>query len=367
MKYLFTIFVGIHAAIHLLGFIKAFHLAPVPQIPHLISKKEGFVWLTASVLFFLSIILFLLERSEWWKYAAAAVAVSQSIVLRNWISAKFGSIPNLIVLLSVSAAAGGCSSGYYETYRTEAEWRLTQTMPPPIITEETIATLPVPVQRYLRFTGAVGKPDISHLHVNFSGSMKRQPEGDWLDIAAEQYEFFTPNVRLFYIRSSLYGIPFDGLHQYINERATMEISVAGWFKVADARGDSMTHSETVTLLNDICLLAPSRLTDPAILWKPIDSLSVEAIFTNAGQTIRARLFFDTTGALVNFRSSDRYLSEDGSTYRSYDWSTPVKEYGTFSGRTLPLLAEAVWHLPEGDFPYARFRTVSLEYDCRTFH
>jgi hypothetical protein len=66
--------------------------------------------------------------------------------------------------------------------------------------------------------------------------------------------------------------------------------------------------------------------------------------------------------LTNFRSNDRFYSTDGETYASYPWSTPVGGYQEAGGRRIPETGEAVWHTPEGDFVYARFHLVGIEYN-----
>lgn len=260
----------------------------------------------------------------------------------------------------------GCSSQYYTQYKTESIKRLSVPQSPRILTEQDIVRLPVPVQKYLIFTGSVNKPFVYNLRVRFEGGMKRKMTADWMDVDVQQHEFFGEYARLFYIHSSMYGIPFDGLHSYLGDSAVMQISVAGLFRVVDAQGDTMTRSETVTLFNDMCLMAPSTLLDSTIRWEQIDSLTVKAEFTNRSHTITAVLFFDPSGALINFSSDDRFLSEDGSSYTNYRWTTPVSDYRDFHGRKVPSYGEAIWHTPDGPFPYARFRTVDIEYNCSTF-
>ena len=138
------------------------------------------------------------------------------------------------------------------------------------------------------------------------------------------------------------------------------------FQVVDARGPEMNRGETVTLFNDMCLLAPASLIDANISWESVDSLTVRARFTNAGNTITALLYFNPAGELTDFSSEDRYLSEDGKTYLNYRWSTPVKEYRDFRGYRLASYGEAIWHTPGGNFVYARFDLRELEYNCRQY-
>jgi hypothetical protein len=257
-------------------------------------------------------------------------------------------------------------SSFQSRYRTESEKRLTALSDRPILAEADIGHLPEPVQRYLRYTGAIGKPQVRNFRARFRGRMKRKMDGSWMEIEARQHSFFDDPARVFYIRSSMFGIPFDGLHLYTGDSATMQIRVASLVPIVDARGEKMRQGETVTFFNDMCLLAPATLIDRAIEWETVDSLVARARFTNKGQTIAAALSFNEEGRLTNFQSNDRYLSSDGKTYSSYPWSTPVRTYRDFAGRKVPLDAEAVWHTPEGEFPYAQFTLEEIEYNCGGF-
>ena len=124
----------------------------------------------------------------------------------------------------------------------------------------------------------------------------------------------------------------------------------------------MNHSETVTLLNDMFLLAPPTLIDPNIVWEELDPLTVRATFTNAGNTVSAVVSFDSSGALVNFVSDDRYRSVDGKTYEQLRWSTPVDSWRDFEGRKLLETGQAIWELPEGEFAYGRFELIDVQYN-----
>jgi hypothetical protein len=75
------------------------------------------------------------------------------------------------------------------------------------------------------------------------------------------------------------------------------------------------------------------------------------------------LEFNEIGELINFISEDRYYCEDGKTYLSYPWSTPVGNYIEINGRKLPSYGEAIWHMPEVEFCYAQFDLKKVDYNC----
>jgi hypothetical protein len=129
----------------------------------------------------------------------------------------------------------------------------------------------------------------------------------------------------------------------------------------------MNQSETVTLFNDLCLLAPSALIDKQrIQWEADGPLAAGARFTHMGNTIRARLYFNQAGELTDFVSNDRLLSADGKTFKSCPWSTPVRSYKLFEGRKVMGYGEAVWHRPEGEFIYGKFNLAEIQYNLREF-
>jgi hypothetical protein len=232
-----------------------------------------------------------------------------------------------------------------------------------VLREEDLAYLPGPVRRYLHFAGAVGKPKIRNFRAECTGSLRSQ-KGRWMKISTCQYNFFSNPARLYYLKSSLFGIPIDSLHAYCGDHATMQINAAYLVPVVDASGEQMNTSETVTLFNDMCLFAPATLIDKNILWETVDPHSVWARFTHNGITISAMLYFGNDGGLASFVSEDRYRSEGGKTYARHQWLTPVKEYREVDGRRVPAYAEAGWRLPDGLFTYIRITVSDIEYNCR---
>ena len=252
------------------------------------------------------------------------------------------------------------------TFQTEVTKGLARSTTMQPLVENDIASLPEPVQNYLRYVGAIGKPKVQNFHAVFAGQMKRTVKAAWMDIAAEQYSFYDRPTRLFYISSHMFGIPFDGLHAYKGSGATMNIQLASLIPVVNAYGPIMTKAETVTLLNDMCVLAPSTLIDTHIHWETIDALTAKATFTNLDYTVSAVLSFNDKGELVNFVSDDRYLNVKGNTFEQYRWSTPLKDYKEFNGQKLASSAKAIWHMPQGEYVYAQFQLVTLEYNVKTY-
>jgi len=350
-----------------MGFVKAFNLAIVSQLVQPISRLSGLFWLFSAVLFLTALLLFLIKIDFWWIIVAIAIVFSQLLIIQNWSDAKYGTIANLILLVPVLMAFMNAQpSSYQNRFKTEVQKRLKTSVDAGLVSDRDIEHLPSPVQKYLRYAGVVGKPRVYNFRIIASGSMRMSVKSEWISINARQYNFYDDPARFFFIKSKLYGIPFDGLHVYSGSNATMQIKVASLFQVVDAKGEKMNQSEDVTMFNDMCLLAPATLIDKKIKWESIDSLTVKAWFTYNNITVSALLYFNNKGELINFVSGDRYLSADGKTYHNYKWSTPCRDYKEYNGRKIATSGEAIWHMPEGDFSYAKFNFSEIEYNCEDY-
>jgi hypothetical protein len=134
----------------------------------------------------------------------------------------------------------------------------------------------------------------------------------------------------------------------------MHGTLAGLVTVADSAGPQTSVSELVTYLNDAVLLAPSMLLALPVMWAPVDDDSFDVTLEDLGHRVTARVFLDERGAPVNFSTEDRWCALPGGMVRAR-WSTPVRGWRQVNGRWLPSAGLAIWHLPEGPFPYAMFR------------
>jgi hypothetical protein len=234
------------------------------------------------------------------------------------------------------------------------------------LTEEDIQHLPAIVQKYLHYTGSIGKEKVSNFRAEFTGGIRSKSTEEFMPLKSVQYNFTDNPTRLFYIVAKKKGIPARGIHLYRDQKAIMLVKILGLFTVVDAKGKEMNQGETVTLFNDMCFMAPATLIDRNIEWSEIDAMTVDAKFTNGNISIGATLYFNEEGALVNFLSNDRFETTDGKTYKNYPWITPVTGYTSVNGYRLPSGAKLIYKHPDEDLCYGEFTLKSMEYNCRDF-
>ena len=250
---------------------------------------------------------------------------------------------------------------FRRSYRREIAERLTRRASPPPLTEADLAPLPEPVRRYVRLSGAVGQPRAHHFSARWRGRIRGGPDDAWMKFTATQHNFPGEPARFFLMHATKSGLPVDAFHTFKAGRATMRVRLLSFVPLVNASGPEMDRAETVTLFNDLCLLAPGALVDPAIQWEPIDVRSARGRYTVGSNTISAVLLFNEAGELVNFVSDDRLaVSSDGKELTRQRWSTPVRDYRDFGPLRAFTRGEGRWHPPTGEFAYFEGELIDLE-------
>lgn len=272
-----------------------------------------------------------------------------------------------ILVVLVSAVLVYFSGNLHREYKRIANKALesNKTDNSQILSPEDIRHLPEPVRKYIAYTGAIGKEKVYNFRVAFGGKMWMNQAG-WVKTEVEQRNYYGSHLtRLFYMKLNLLGfLPILGLHSYTDEAARMHIKAAGLFPVVDVKGKEMRISDTVTLFNDMCLMAPGALTDKRIQWETAGENVVKAVFRTDYCTVTSLLYFNDKGELVNFTSDDRYRIENDGSSRKFQWSTPLSDYKEINGMKLASHIDVVWDLPEGKECYLKVENLrELSYNA----
>jgi hypothetical protein len=368
MRFVLVGLLSVHGLIHLLGFVKAFEFAPVPQLKHAISRPVGALWLVAAVALVVAAVLVLAAPSAWWLAGVVGVVLSQALIVSSWSDARFGTVANVLLAVPlVVALAGLRPSSYPAVYASAVKDVLADSTPQRAVTEADLEGLPPVAATWLRHIGVVGQPRVQTFRAVWNTKLRQGPDKPWMVGPFEQVSRVDVPTRLFLMKTAMLGVPVDVLHLFREGHASMQVQAASLVTIVDARGPQMDRSETVTHLNDLCLMAPAALLDPRVTWTARDERSVTVTLDTGSQRVSAVLTFDEAGDLVDFVSNDRSKSVDGRTFENLPWSTPVKRHREVNGVRVAAEGEAVWHEPAGAWAYGTFELVSLEYNVGTVH
>lgn len=346
MKFVLILGLALHGLFHLLGL-----------------KMEGTrlksrLWIGTALLFFVSAVL-VLEKSQIFLIPLfLGVFLSQALIFQTWQQAKFGTVPNLILLCVGVLGAGSYffSSTYGRDVQALLERPEASAQPRTLKTQDWVG-IPRAVRDYIAYAGFLEKPLPRSMRVQFEGRMRSKGK-DFFSFSSEQWNAFEDPSRLFFMSARMFGLPILGYHRYRSARAEMDIRIGGLTRVAHFVGNELDVAETVTFFNDLCLLAPGHLIDKRISWVELAPKRVRGTFKNGSVSISAELQFGPEGQLVNFISNDRVEVNEG---KRLPFLTPIHGYQTIQGYQLMKDADAVYRYPEEDFVYGQFSLKSIEY------
>jgi len=364
------VLVVIHGLIHVMGSLEGFGWARLSRFTEPITTVGGFAWLIAGVSVVASGAMLISGARGWWAVATVAALASQCVITTSWTDAKAGTAVNIVLLV---AAIYGFRAHGPTSYRAQFRRLSNQTVsavaassgsPSGPVTEADLEHLPPPVADYLRAVGAVGRPHVLGFRAAIRGRIRSGSDQPWMPWTGAQVNTFgSAPSRVFYMDATMKGLPTDVLHAYVGPTARMQVRLASLKTIIDASGPEMDQAETVTLLNDMCVLAPAALVDARIEWTPVDDHRALATFTNAGHKVSATLTFDDDHELVDFVSDDRSVSSrDGRSFSPQRWSTPIADYRSFNGRRVGAFGRAQWHpADEPAFDYLEFHADDISY------
>ena len=361
----------VHGLIHFLGVAKGFGWASVPQLKEPISAGMAVVWLSGGVLLLAAAAMIAASApSWWWVVALLAAVVSQVAIVSSWGDAKVGTVVNVILL--VVAAYGFFSAGPFSLstqWTTHANAALEQAeAAAPVLIEADLKDLPMPLADYIRGSGAVGKPRTTSFSADFHGRIRSAPNKAWMSFTGKQLNTYGENPqRLFIMHARRSGLPVEVLHLYRDATATMQVKVLSAFPIVNAKGPDMDRAETVTIFNDLVVLAPGAIVDAPVLWTAVDEHRVHGTFTLGQHSVSATLVFDEQHDLVDFVSADRLrASQDGTSFTQQEWSTPLLAHRDVDGRRVIAVGEGRWNAPdpEGLFTYLEIHLDAISFNVK---
>jgi len=361
MKNLISIILVLHGTIHVLGFVKGFELVQIQNLSNDISKTSAMTWLLAFLLLSLSGILLFFNKPAWIYLAGAGLIVSVILIIPNWSDARFGMIPNMIIIIALLVSLSSCA--FQKKIDKEIQTILagTGTPSPEVITEEHLSALPKAVKKWLKTSGSVGKPIPHTIWLKQDFRMKLKPEQEkWYNAKAEQY-FTTANPAFIWTvevnMSPLMRI--RGRDKYADGKGEMQMKMNSIFNLGKETGEKMDEGTLQRFLSEMVWF-PSAVLKPYVTWEEIDSLTAKATMTYQGTSASGVFYFNENGDVIKL-SAMRYKGNEPDAKR-HEWVITVDEYAHFEGIRVPSECRATWKLDEGNWTWCRIEIKDLIYN-----
>jgi hypothetical protein len=181
--------------------------------------------------------------------------------------------------------------------------------------------------------------------------------------AAGQYKVVDPAARLFHLNASMFAVPLPGHQRDVESSASVHVRPLRSSRWLSAPGREMTQSETVTLFNDPCIMAPATSIDRAIVWDTSAERTVCARFANAGHTIDAVVSFNDSGELTNRVSNDRFQASPRREEHAADFVVdPAARIFVIEAVRLASSGEGRWQEHSAEYAYIELTTDDVQYN-----
>jgi len=230
-----------------------------------------------------------------------------------------------------------------------------------VVTNEMLRILPQPVQRYMAYSGVLGKPIPRTIRLRQVGKIRQGEKSTWMKLEAVEYYSTTPPGFIWKVFLPTKRFPLTlGRDAYLAGRGSMLIKMLSLFPLVNVvTGSEIDQGAMMRYLNEMTWF-PAAFLRENISWKAIDDTSAEVTLTHQGKSASATMYFDEEGKPINFIAK-RYRMV-GKKYDLETWSTPFTGYGEFEGLRLPVRGQGVWNLKEGDLAYVELEITELKYD-----
>ena len=231
-----------------------------------------------------------------------------------------------------------------------------------IFTPEDIAELPLPVKKYFQYCGYIGTPKMSNMKIEYNDvDFVLSGFKEKFKIKYIQYNSIAEPERIAYIRTSLFGLPFEGIDAYQNGAGSMQGIVAKNSTMFNQKGAAMNRAGLVTCLAE-SLLLPNLALQNYISWEEIDETHAQAVISYYGISASGIFTFDENGAMTSFTTDDReYVTPKGKPQK-VKWSAVCEDYQEVDGIKYPAALKAVWHFPTRDLVYFDGRGIDINYN-----
>lgn len=230
-----------------------------------------------------------------------------------------------------------------------------------VYAKEDFKSLPPLIQTYLEECGYIGSPRKSILQMEYKkvefALGQNRPK---LKIDYTQVDFANIPIRLAFIDSEMFGVPFQGYDYFVNGKGGMKGVLAKLFQLFDQTGEQMDKAALVTYLAEIIFL-PEALLQNFVSFNQLDSHRVEACIEYKGLKACGIYHFNDAHEMIYFSTDERGKSSSDGSIENIPWEAQCQEYKLYSdGIKRPSIFRAVWKYPDQDFIYFDGKISSVD-------
>ncbi|MCF6295482.1 MAG: hypothetical protein L3J25_07310 [Flavobacteriaceae bacterium] len=361
MRIILIIITVLHGIIHLFGFLKAFGILEFNAISQPISKTFGIVWLLSFVLFVITTVLLITKYDYWWVFGIVGVILSQFLIINFWSDAKFGTILNLIILISTIIV--------YSTFSFERKvndeivkmFEKSNTTNKNILSEQMISDLPTIVQKWLLNSGIIDKEAVYSVYLEQDLQMLMKPEQkDWNNAKAKQYFTIEPPAFNWSVNLKMNPVlNVVGRDKFENGKGEMIIKLLSFIPVVNEKNNRKINQAILQRYLAEIVWFPSAALNPYIVWDKMDNTSAKATMVFNGTKGSGVFHFDEKG---NFKKFVAMRFKDVKDVKPTEWTVTATKTELRNGIKIPVELKADWKLNNSNWTWLILKIVDIKYN-----
>ena len=361
-RILFLLFVGLHGLIHCMGPLKAFGLADIEALTQPISRLFGLLWLAAGVLFGVAAVQYARGYEGWWLLAIGAALLSQALIITVWQDAKYGTVANVVILVVALVAAAGFFFDREVRHEVNQLFEANIEGARQVVTDDRIADLPPPVQRWMRQSGIVGRERIYAVRLRQEMLLRMTPDTErWTPAQAQQYVTTDTPAFIWTVDMQLMSVlPVAGRDRFDAGEGTMTINVLSLFPVVDSKNNERINTGALQRYLGEMVWFPSAALSPYVTWEQVGEHAARATMSVGGTTDAGTFYFNEAGEVSRY-SAMRYRGDDETAERRA-WVIDVRETREMEGLRIPTKMDITWKLDEGDWTWLQLEVTDIAYN-----
>jgi len=231
-----------------------------------------------------------------------------------------------------------------------------------VIREDMLDKLPLPVQKWLKNCGIIGKEKIQTMYLKQTGFMKLKPDQtEWTKAEAEQYIVTDKPAFLWKVKMKMMPlINVFGRDLFQDGHGQMQIKIASLIPVVSISNNEKANQSTLQRYLLELPWYPSAAISPYITWEGIDDYTAKATMSYQGVTGSATYYFNEQGDFIKC-SAQRYKDTDENA-KLLECIGQVTGYDVVDGIKIPNQLDISWVLDDEIFTWYKLKIYDIRYN-----
>jgi hypothetical protein len=308
-------------------------------------------------------VLFFIRTRIWWVFGLTAILVSQILIFYFWSDTKYGTIINLIILIAILLAYFNYNFENIIRQERVEMFKKSSKYNEKILSSEDIKNLPTIVQKWMNYSGVIGKPRVSNVFLSQDLQLKFKPEQkEWNLGTATQYFTIQPPAFNWDIKTQMNPLTsVIGRDKFEGGKAEMLIKLFALIPVANTKNNKKVNQSALLRYLAEMVWFPSAALSEYLRWEKIDEFSAK-ITMEYNKTKGSGIFhFNAKGQFEKFVAM-RYKAPEDS--HPIEWIVVANKTEERNGINIPTECEAIWNLKSEQWTWLKLKIKHIEYNLK---